>query len=84
MKVQMAEMYVVQSSGNIRITSQGDYSSFLKLLAFRTEDFLDTKSTWKKMGIVKGRLPNIVRFDEHWRKYEQFMTMKGLETDPES
>ncbi len=65
MKVQMAEMYVVQSSGNIRITSQGDYSSFLKLLAFRTEDFLDTKSTWKKMGIVKGRLPNIVRFDEH-------------------
>jgi hypothetical protein len=39
--VQMAEVCVVQSSDNVRITSQGDCS--LKHLA--PEDFLHTKST---------------------------------------
>ena len=62
--VQMAEMYVVQSSDNIRITKSGDYS--LKTLA--PEDFLHTKSTWEKMGITKGQLPHIVWYDEYGRK----------------
>ncbi len=48
--VQMAEMYVVQSSDNIQITSQGDYS----LTTLAPEDFLHTKSTWEEMGIMKG------------------------------
>ncbi len=51
--VQMAEMYVVQSSDNIRITKSAP------------EDFLHTKSTWEKMGITKGQLPHIVRYDEY-------------------
>ncbi len=50
--VQIAENeiaeYVVQSSDNIRITSQWDFS--LELLA--PEDFLHTESTWEKMGIM--------------------------------
>ncbi len=78
--VHIAEMYVVQSSDNIRITSQGDYS--LQLLA--PQDFFHTKSTWEKMGIMKGRLPHLVRFDENGRKHEAYMTMIGLEIDPES
>ena len=78
--VQMAEMYVVQSSDNIRITKSGDYS--LKTLA--PEDFLHTKSTWEKMGITKGQLPHIVRYDEYGRNYEAYMTMNGLEIDPDS
>ncbi len=58
--VQMAELYIVQSSDNIRITKGGDYS--LKSLA--PEDFLHTKSTWEKMGITKGQLPHIVQYDK--------------------
>ncbi len=65
--VQMAEMFVVQSSDNIRITSQGDHS--LKLLA--PEVFLHTNSTWEKMH-YEGRLPHIVRYDEHGRKHEAY------------
>ncbi len=42
--VQMAELYVVQSSDNVRPTSQGDWS--LKRLA--PEDFLQVRSTWEK------------------------------------
>ena len=78
--VQMAEMYVVQSSDNIRITKSGDYS--LKTLA--PEDFLHTKSTWEKMGITKGQLPHIIRYYAYGRDHEAYMTMNGLEIDPES
>jgi hypothetical protein len=72
--VQMAVMYVVQSSDNIRISRQGDYS--LKLLA--PEDFFHTESTWEKTGIMKGRLQHIVRYNEHGRKHAVYMTMNGL------
>ncbi len=78
--VQMAEMYVVQSSDNIRITSEGDYS----LKTWAPEDFLHTKSTWEKMGILKGQLQHIVRYDEHGGSHAAYMTMNGLEIDPES
>jgi hypothetical protein len=78
--VQMAELYVVQSSDNVCVTKGGDYS--LKRLA--PEDFLHTKSTWEKMGITKGQLPNIVQYDANGREYEAYMTMNGLEIDPES
>ena len=80
--VQMAEMYVVQSSqaDNIRITKSGDYS--LKTLA--PADFLHAKSTWEKMGITKGQLPHIVRYNEYGRDHEAYMTMNGLEIDPDS
>jgi hypothetical protein len=57
--VQMAELYVVQSSDNVRPTSSGDYS--LKRLA--PEDFLQTKSTWEKLGITRTHLPNLVQYD---------------------
>ncbi len=79
--MQIAEMYhVVKSSDNIRITRQGDYS--LKLLA--PEDFLHTKWTWEKMGVMKFRLPHILQYDEHGRKHEAYMSTNGLEIDPES
>jgi hypothetical protein len=67
--VQMAEMYVVPSSDNIRITKSGDYS--LKTLA--PEEFFHTKSTWEKMGITKGQLPHIVRYDEYGRDDEAYI-----------
>ncbi len=50
--LQMTELYVVQSSDNVRPTSSGDCS--LKRLA--PEDFLHIKSTWEKMGITKSML----------------------------
>jgi hypothetical protein len=78
--VQMAKMYVVQTTDNIHITKGGDYS--LKSLA--PEDFLHTKSTWEKMGITNGQLPHIVRYDEYGRDHEAYMTMNGLEIDQES
>ena len=78
--VQMAELYVVQSSDNVRPTSSGDYS--LKRLA--PEDFLHTKSTWEKMGITRNHRPNIVEYDANGNEYEAYMTMTGLEIDPKS
>ncbi len=64
--VQMAELYVVQSSDNVRVTKDGDYS--LKSLA--PEDFLHTKSTWEKIGITKGQLPHIVQYDANWKSIQ--------------
>ena len=78
--VQMAELYVVQSSDNVCPTSSGDYS--LKRLA--PEDFLHTKSTWEKMGITRNHIPNIVQYDANGNEYEAYMTTTGLEIDPKS
>ena len=78
--VQMAELYVVQSSDNIHVTRGGYYS--LKSLA--PEDFLHTKSTWEKMGITKGQLQHIVQYDANGIEHEAYITMNGLEIDPES
>ncbi len=48
--VQIAEMYVAQSSDNTRITSQWDFS--LELLA--PEDFLHTESTCREWASCKA------------------------------
>jgi hypothetical protein len=78
--VQMAELYVVQSSDNVRVTKGGDFS--LKRLA--PKDFVHTKSTWEKMGITKGQLPHIVQYDANGIEHEAHVTMNGLEIDSES
>jgi hypothetical protein len=76
--LQMAEMYVVQSSDNIHITKNGKYS--LKTLA--PEDFLHTKSTLEKMGITKGRLPHVVRYDGCGGSHEAYMRLSGSVSNP--
>ena len=53
--VQMAELYVAQSSDNVRPTSHGDWS----LKGMAAEDFLQVRSSWEKLGILRNHLPNI-------------------------
>jgi hypothetical protein len=36
------------------------------------------------MGIMKGRLPHIVRYDKYGGEHEAYMTMNGVEIDPQS
>ncbi len=70
--VQMAELYVAQSSDNVRPTSQGDWS--LKRMA--AEDFLQTRSTWERLGILRNHLPNLVQYDANGKECEAYMTIR--------
>jgi hypothetical protein len=59
----MAQMYVVRSSDNIRITSQGDVCSSIWF------QNIFSKPTWERMGIMKGRFPHIVLYDKYDAQY---------------
>ena len=76
--VQMAELYVAQSSDNVRPTSQGDWS----LKGMTAEDWLQVRSSWEKLGILRNHLPNLVQYDANGKECEAYMTMNGLEIDP--
>ena len=78
--VQMAELYVAQSSDNVRPTPQGDWS----LKRMSGEDFLQTRSTWERLGILRNHLPNLVQYDANGKECEAYMTMTCLEIDPTS
>ena len=79
--IQMAELYVVQSSDKARITRCGGIS----LKSATPADLQQNKTTWEKLGITKGCLPNIVYLDEDTgEEYEAFITMNGLEIDIEN
>ena len=78
--VQMAELYVAQSSDNVRPTSQGDWS----IKGMTTEDWLQVRSSWEKLGILRNHLPNLVQYDANGKECEAYMTMTGLEIDPKS
>jgi len=74
-------MYVVKSSDKVVFTRDGGIS----LKQFSASGFQHTKKTWEVMGINKGCLPNIVYVDPVTGvEYEAYMTMNGLEVDPET
>ena len=76
--VQMSELYVAQSSDNVRPTAQGDWS----LKRMGPEDFLRVRSSWEAIGILRNHLPYLVQYDANGNECEAYMTMTGLEIDP--